>query len=699
MCGLPCCLDDLNYRFRLFLGGFLLLGSLASAQEYHRRETNLQAFVQNLFPIQTEGIDYATVFENLYQLYASPLDLNTTTRDDLAATNLLTERQLTSLFDYRTQLGPFLSVYELQAVPDFDLPTIRRLLPFITVDAQNRSFSIRNPTDHYLILRAERILEQQKGFSSAEPDKNGNLPRRYEGGRQQWYLRYRYSRPRQFNLGLTLEQDPGEPFRWKPGNHQYGIDYISFHAQIQNRGRWRNVLLGDYQLQIGQGLVLASGFSLGKGTETVAGVRRPSLGARPYSSLSEYGFLRGATATYALTKNWDVTLLAARNRRDGNVVVDTENQLDKISSLQTSGLHRTPAELADRASLLEQNLGAHVLYHSRQQLQLGATVLHTVFDKTLQKRDLPYNRYEFTGKQNTVVGLHGSYVWQNITLFGEAARSSSGGVGAIGGAVASLTKRFDVAMLGRYYARNFHSFYANAFGENTRNSNERGIYTGFRYVIYRKLTLGAFFDYYRFPWWKYLVDKPSQGYDYLLQATYTPTKKLTMYGIYHEEHKEKNLPTALSKTKETVKTTRKNYALNADYAPSRTWSLRTRIQWGGFRYEGYPASNGLAVVQDATANVGRFSLSGRLAWFSTDNYDSRQYVYERDVLSAFSIPAYANKGIRNYLLIQYTLNKHLDVWLRWSRTDFRQQQTVGSDLDQIAKPHKSEVKVQVRWRF
>ncbi|GAB3327899.1 helix-hairpin-helix domain-containing protein [Larkinella ripae] len=688
-----------NRVIRWFVSGFLLVGSLASAQEYHRRETNLTDFLPHLFPVQTEGVDYQSVYENLYQLYAHPLNLNTATRDELAATNLLTERQLNSLFDHRTQLGNFLSVYELQAVPDFDLPTIHRLLPFITADASSRSFSVRNPTDHYLILRVERVLERQKGFLSTEPDKNGNQPRRYDGSRQQGYWRYRYSRPREFSFGFTFEQDPGEPLRWKPDRYQYGPDYLSFHAQLQNRGRWRNVLIGDYQLQIGQGLVLASGFSLGKGTETVAGVRRPSLGSRPYTSLTESGFLRGLTATYALSKNWDVTLLAARNRRDGNVVADAESQEEKISSLQTSGLHRTPAELADRAILLEQNLGAHVLYHTDQRLQLGATVLHTVFDKTLQKRNLPYNRYEFAGNQNTVVGLHGSYVWRNVNFFGEAARSASGGIGAVGGAVASLNKRLDAAVLGRFYDRNFHSFYANAFGENTRNSNERGLYTGFRYVIYRKLTLGAFVDYFRFPWWKYLVDKPSQGFDYLLQATYTPTKKLAVYGIYHEEHKEKNLPMALSKAKQTVETVRKSYALNADYLPSRIWSLRTRVQWGGFQYAGFPASNGLAVVQDATADFGRLSISGRLAWFRTDSYDSRQYVYERDVFLAFSMPAYADKGIRNYLLIQYTFNKHLDLWLRWSRTDFRQQETVGSDLDEIAKPHKSDVKVQVRWRF
>jgi hypothetical protein len=46
--------------------------------------------IQDLFPVQTEGIDYEAVFDALTQLYANPLDLNAATRDELSATYLLT---------------------------------------------------------------------------------------------------------------------------------------------------------------------------------------------------------------------------------------------------------------------------------------------------------------------------------------------------------------------------------------------------------------------------------------------------------------------------------------------------------------------------------------------------------------------------------------------------------------------------------
>ena len=657
--------------------------------------------MQDLFPVQTEGIDYQSVYDALTQLYANPLDLNSATREELAATYLLSERQLSSLATYRATLGDLLSIYELQAVPDFDLPTIRRLLPFVTVaGAANLFGALPTPTDNYLIVRYEQILEQQKGFSNATPDKKGNLPTRYLGNSAQWYARYRYSRPRAFSVGLTMEKDPGELIRWEPSARRYGADYVSFHMQVQNRGKWRNILLGDYQLQIGQGLIMSAGFVLGKSAETVQTVRRPMLGARPYTSLTEYGYLRGGTATYALRPTLDLTVFAAYNRRDANT--DSSGTMRIATSLQTSGFHRTTSEIDDQGSLLETNLGAHLLYHNRRQFQLGLTVLQTTFDTFFRKRDQAYNQYEFTGRRNLVIGMHGGYIWRNWNVFGEIARSSgsvtnSGGVGIVGGTLVSLTKKLDLALVLRHYDRNFHSFYSNGFSEGTRTINESGVYAGLKYTLYRKLTLGGFIDYFSFPWLKYLVDQPSSGFDYLLQARYTPNRQTAFYTVYHEEHKQKNL--TIGKVKDVVGTTRRSVALNAEYTLTRGISLRSRAQWGSFAYAAQSLSRGFALVQDATFDYRRLSLSGRVALFGTDDYDSRQYVYERDVLYAFSFPAYFNRGIRHYLLIQYRPSQHLDVWVRWARTDLTNQQTVGSDLDQISAPHKSEVKIQMRWKF
>lgn len=660
--------------------------------------------------MQTDGTDYQAIFDNLAQLYSSPLDLNRASRDELSATLLLTDRQITSLLAYRTTTGDLLAVAELQAVPDFDVSTIQRLRPFVTIRSATLTADLPSPTDNYLIARYERVLEEQKGFSEAVPSKTGTLPLRYQGSPGQWYLRYRHSRPGVYSIGVTLEQDPGEAFRWNPATRQYGVDYVSFHAQIQQRGRWRNVVIGDFQQQIGQGLIFSAGFSLGKNAETILTVRRPTLGARPYTSLSEYGYLRGLSATYRLLPNLDLTLLAAYNRRDANILAG-KTALDEnvVTSFSTSGLHQTSSDLLDLRSVGETNLGGHLHMHT-QQFQLGLTVLQTGFDTKLQKRDQTYNNYEFVGKQNLVVGLHAGYVWRNLNLFGEVARSSgsvtnSGGIGTVAGILASLSRRLDVSVLARHYDRNFHSFYANAFSESSRTINETGLYAGVKYILYRKLTLSGFVDWFHFPWWKYLVDGPSGGYDYLLTATYQPNRQTRFSLIFHDEHKEKNKPGAAasgSKTtpKEIVGIIRRSLALTADYSPAPGLTMRSRIQAGTFGYASSTTSSvGFALIQDVTYERGRLSLSGRVALFGTDDYDSRQYAYERDVLYAFSFPAYFDRGIRHYLLARYQVNRHLDIWFRYARTDLTNQPDIGSDLDLIAAPHKTELKTQVRWRF
>lgn len=699
----------MTYRFYLVtLLWFCLTFSAfsqASVPTVSRADDALNQLFQELFPIQTEGIDYQAIFDNLAQLYSSPLDLNSATRDELSATYLLTERQLTSLITYRASSGPLLAVAELQAVPDFDVVTIQRLRPFVTVRSAVLTADLPSPSDHYLLMRHERILEQQKGFSEATPSKNGTVPTRYLGSPGGWYLRYRNSRPGVYSVGITLEQDPGEPFRWNPDTRQYGPDFISFHAQLGRRGRWRNIIIGDFQQQIGQGLVLSAGFSLGKNAETILTVRRPTLGARAYTSLSEYGYLRGLSATYGLAPYLDLTLFAAYNRRDVNLATG-KTAVDEpvITSFLTSGLHQTAGDLLDLRAVAETNLGGH-LHYQRNGLQLGLTFLQTTFDKAVQKRDQPYNAYEFSGKQNRVIGLHGGYVWRNVNLFGEAAYGSgsltnSGGLGAVLGALMSVNRRLDLALLARHYDRTFHSFYANAFSEGGRAINETGLYGGAKYNLYRQFSLSGFVDWFRFPWWKYQVDGPSGGFDYLVSASYTPDRQTLFSLIFHDEYKQKNVTGSKTTPKPLTSTTHRSLALTAEYAVTAGLTMRTRLQGGTFGYASSTSvSQGFALVQDATYDRGRWSLSGRVALFSTDNYDSRQYVYERDVLYAFSFPAYFDRGVRHYLLARYSANKHLDIWLRYARTDLTNQPDIGSDLDLIAAPHKTELTAQARWRF
>lgn len=686
----------------LLLAMGIVFNTHVNAQNFSTKENDIRNLIQEIIGSPVDGTS-EELLESLYQNYLNPLDLNRVSREELASLYLLSEKQLNAFFTYRENVGKLLSIYELQAIPNFDLATIYKFIPFVTI--KEEGFSIKGlqnslqKANQYFLLRYTQYLETKKGFT--EPDARSKV--RYEGSPMKLYARYKIALPKDVSAGFTVEKDEGE---------RQITDFTSFHFQVQNKGHWKNITLGDYQLQFGQGLVSAAGFYLGKGAETVLTTRRNHLGIRPYSSVMESTFFRGVAATYQFN-SFDFTGFYSRINRDANLAQDKNTNADYVTSLQTSGLHRTPSEISDKASLTEENFGGNVTYNNKNNtFQAGITFLQTNFSLPLIKADKAYNQFEFSGKENFLAGLHWSYHFQNYNLFGEIARSKSGGVGAVMGMLASLSKQTDISVMLRNYDSNFHSFYANGFSESSRNINERGVYTGIKHAINRKWLASAYVDYFYFPWYRYLVDKqPTKGFDYLGRLTFQPSKKLQAYLQIRQENKEENTKITETyldnkgkeKTREITvvrERTKKALLVNINYKLSKTWEFQTRASASTFQFDGQAFTKGFAIAQDVNADFGRIALSSRIAFFKTDDYDNRQYFYEQDVLYAFSFPAYYEHGFRHYLLAKYKINRNVDAWIRWARTDLLgDDATFGSGLEEISASHRSEVKVQLRLHF
>ena len=670
------------------------------AQEYPRKEINIRNFIQDIVGNPDGGVN-EDLFESLYQNYLNPIDLNKVTREQMASVYILSEKQLNSFYNYRQKSGNLLSIYELQAIPDFDLRTIYKLIPFVVVKPDGLSFGTFKDgfdgSNQYLLLRYAQILETKKGFT--EPDSRSKV--RYEGSPFKLYARYKMYSQKDFSLGFTIEKDEGE---------SQLTDFKSFHIQFQNKGHWKNITLGDYQLQVGQGLVSSAGFYIGKGSETVLTTRRNQLGVRPYTSTLENNFFRGISTTYQIGKI-DIIGFYSRIKRDANLVQDKATNLEYASSLQTSGLHRTLSEIADQSILTEENIGTDITYKNKDNtFQIGFTALKTIFEKPIQKAEKDYNLYEFSGNENLLMGFHYSYNYQNLNFFGEIARSSSAGIGAVSGVLGSLGKRTDFSLLFRKYDSNFHSFYANGFSENSRNINETGLYVGIKHALTKTWSVAGYFDYFQFPWYRYMVDKqPTLGFDYLGRITYQPNKNLLVFFQFRQENKEENTKiTEIYYEKGNEKTleitvvrdrTRRIFIANLDYKISKIWNLQTRASYTTYKYDGQDFTQGFAISQDVNADFGKLSFSSRLAFFKTDDYDNRQYFYEQDVLYAFTFPAYYQHGIRHYLMAQYKLTRNVDVWVRWARTDLFDGGIFSSGLEEIPLSHRSEVKFQLRLHF
>ncbi len=277
-------------RWLVFFAAVISLN--LTAQNVPRKEFNPSSLVDEIFATQDLDISYQDLYENYLQLISNPLDLNTLTDEQLRALYILNQDQINSFLKYREEAGPFISVYELQII--FDSGTFYKIIPFISVPDPTQSFNksilnrILTEPNNYLLMRWGRTIEQQKGYSeSTSPASH------YAGTPDNFYSRFRTSRAGDFSLGFTLKKDAGEKITWNPSVKYYGFDYLSFHLQTVNKGKIKNLIIGDYQAQFGQGIALGSFFGIGKNGEAVNTMRRANLGFLPYTSIYEAGYFRG----------------------------------------------------------------------------------------------------------------------------------------------------------------------------------------------------------------------------------------------------------------------------------------------------------------------------------------------------------------------------------------------------------------------
>jgi hypothetical protein len=715
---------------------FLFLGAISMPLQAQKKpDIDVDALILDLLP-NPDGESFSDELLNdivdvLYQLYQHPLNLNQAQRSELENLYVLSPYQINEFLKYRSKMGKLLSIYELQAIPGFDLTTIRRLKPFIIVsetvitkDARSlwRRIQEGDPT-HYLILRNNQFLETKRGYTPADTNSRGLPNARYLGSPQQYFVRYRLSQTGDYSFGFTLEKDPGETIEWNPAQRYYGFDFVSFHAMLENQGRFKRILIGDYQLGIGQNLLLTAGFALGKGSETINTVRRNDWGVRPYTSTLESGFFRGAAVTYELMPRLELTGFYSRVRRDANVQerliaiadslsdgVSFETEFSSenfIESLQITGLHRTPSERAARQTILEENFGGHLNYKNRSEnLSVGATFLATRYGIPLQRVERNYNRLEFNGQQNLNVGLNFNYYWQNFTFFGEAARSQSGGVGVVGGFLSSLSPKIDWAMLVRSYDPNFHSLYGSAFGEGSRNINERGIYTGLKVRPLPKMELSFFYDTFTFPFLRFNAAAPSQGSGYFARVTYRPQRGTELFVQFRDETKEINQRNNTAITRLITPFVRQDLIFSINMTTAQDLVLKSRVQFNRQEQEGF-YSEGFMIFQDIAKSFGKLRLDARVAIFD-DNTRRRAdntlsatfiYVYEKNVLWAPTLVRYSGAGYRYVLLAKYKLTRNIDFWARWAQTFRTDTDRIGTGLEQVDGNVLSQLTFQLKFDF
>jgi hypothetical protein len=655
----------------------------------------IERIIENIAESTDEEIDYTDLVERFNGFLDKPINLNKANKKDLEQLHLLSDYQIQNLIEYRKESGLIYSIFELRLLDGFNYSILQKIIPFVSVkiDPQLIKISQRSRAKHFVLIRSQRTLEQEEGYNTYYSDDdepiNPEDKSQYLGKEWKYYTRYKYSSPKKnIEFGFTAENDAGEPF-FKNINTK-GFDFYSAFAEYKGNGKIRQINIGDYHIKFGQGLSLWSGLGSRKSTFTTQNAKRLQ-GVKSYHSTDENQFFRGAAIKINVLKKVNLIAFASSKKRDATI----KNNLTQ--NIINSGLHRTHNEAGQKDKLDEKIWGSTLLFNL-DKIEFGASFIKSHYSPELTSRINEITKiYDLSGNKNYNLSAYYETRYKKIHFYGEIAKSKSGGKAILQGLNLQAHSQLSLEFIYRKYDKNYQTLYGNAFGEQSGTQNEEGFYFGVEFHPYPKWTILAYYDLYEFPWLKYRVNSPTTGRDYLSQIEFNPTKEVSIYFRYKDEIKPENSDDG--KIKRPIDVSKKQYRLHLSAKLNENWEIRNRLELSEFNKS--TKENGYLIYQDIIYKHSRlpFTSSIRYALFDTDSYNTRIYAYENDILYAFSIPPYFNKGSRFYLNFRYKFNRSTSLYMRYAFTQYSKSTKIGSGNSEISGDTKSEIKLQLKLNF
>ncbi|MBQ7222237.1 MAG: hypothetical protein IJS02_02090 [Bacteroidales bacterium] len=573
-----------------------LKGGLVRAQTLPEKVVSI---VEQMVEEGASQADVDSYIEAYGSLVSKPFNINSAGREKLSELGFLSVFQIESLLSYIEQYGAISNSTELSFVDGFSQETVELLSPLVVYGDSGAP----GASELFSPLSANARYRIKKGHAS-------------EGLYNS--LRIGTSAGR-FDANVTLESDAGERFA------DFGSGYLAYNFKKCDA----KLLAGDFTARYGQGLTLWNAFSVAS-LGTPSSILKRGDRITPYKGVDENNFFRGVAFTHAPSDRWHYSLFFSYNRIDGSATDST------YSSLVADGLHRTQAEIDRKDSVGEMVTGLNVNYLSSH-FKLGLSAVAYRYDKRNARKVQEYNRYQQYDGWYGNIALNALYSLNHLRIFSEVAVDARGSVAALLGLGWSPSYSFEIFSMLRHYPKEYIATHAGAYSSQTSISNQEGATLNFLLRFNEKWTLYGFADAVYYPWQRYRVKVPS----------------CQVKARFKGEYSDNGITICLQESY----TFRSNdlsskHSFRAAFKASLGSSLKIGVQADGcILYSKYtPFEKGFALSCDGvyTAFRGVLSAAVGMSYCNTDSYDSRIYVYERDLPQSFSSAALYGRAFSLY---------------------------------------------------
>lgn len=310
---------------------------------------------------------------------------------------------------------------------------------------------------------------------------------------------------------------------------------------VENVSRIKKIIIGDFSLGFGQGLVFNNSF-ISRHLEQIKVIKIQRGIERINNHVANK--IKGVAGTFKISNNISTTLFAGKNYVDGRVFNNT------ITSACRRLTYDTNKNIEKKNKIKETIKGFNFLFYNKDDsLEIGFNFVKTTFN-------LPFHPVKkishlFQGSSNINYSYFARYLLGPIHFFLEHAYSRAEetsftkkfghGKALLCGFIANTVKEIDIALCYRKYAPNYYNFYGRSFCvcNNTNSSqlkgagkNEMGLYFCTLIKIYNNLNLTYSYDTYKNPWQSHNY-KCRNGHEHLLSLKYY--QKRNVFSLFLKE--------------------------------------------------------------------------------------------------------------------------------------------------------------------
>lgn len=322
------------------------------------------------------------------------------------------------------------------------------------------------------------------------------------------------------------------------------------------------------------------------------------------------------------------------------------------------------------------------IYLNISPVRIGLTWSESRFSIPLALADSdPGNLYKFTGKRAGVVSVYYNSLISRIMLYGEISSDYSPNLAIVQGITIRPSDRLQISCLYRNYPPGFVSFHGRGPGSGSTTSNEEGLLGNFTFEAARYLFIIAGCDIIRFPWLKYRTGYPSMALKHELRLRFVPDDKMSIDASYNLRYSmsDNNAERGLAGIEEL---TTRSFKAVFRYSPSGNFFVSTRID---FKTTDETGSHGMMLLQDVKYIFRQIPVTVwfRYSVFKTDDWNSRIYAYENDLLHSFSIPALSGDGSRSYIMAEWEIGNKAELRVKYGLTSTTDDTGLTEDKDEI----------------